>query len=155
MASLIQPKLGEMKVVDDLLAELQAEAADIARALVETKGKSVVTNVLQSKATEIDERFSQLTARREAILREMQQEQITDSDIDSMVEFSRDVSRGLANPTPQQQHHWLELLQTKVTVANRLVTIACLVGKQSGTTKNFEQFKTQVAPEVIAAGPKV
>ena len=72
-----------------------------------------------------------------------------------MVEFSRDVSKGLTNPTPQQQHHWLELLQTKVTVANSQVNIACLVGKQSGTTKNFEQFKAEAAPDVIAAGPKM
>ncbi len=114
-----------------------------------------MTNVLHSKATEIDERFNHLTARREAILRERQQEQITDNDIDSMVEFSRDVSKGLTNPTPQQQHHWLELLQTKVTVVNSQITIACLVGKQSGTTKNFEQFQAQATPDVLAANPKI
>ena len=114
MVNLIQPKLDEMKIVDDLMAELQVEAIDVARALVETKGKSVVTNALHSKATEIDERFNQLTARREAILRERQREQITDNDIDSMVEFGRDVSQGLTNPTPEQQRHWLESLQTKL-----------------------------------------
>jgi hypothetical protein len=110
-----------------------------------------VTNVLQLKATEIDERFNQLTTRREAILREMQLEQITDSDIESMVEFSRDVSRGLANPTPQQQRHWLELLQTKVTISNGQVTIACLIGQRSGSIKYHVKLVTNytAAPRQI------
>ena len=57
MASAKQPKLDEVQIVDDMMAEVQVEAADIARALVETKGKTVVTNVLHSKATEMDDRY--------------------------------------------------------------------------------------------------
>jgi len=75
VTGLIQPKLDEMEAIDDR----QAEAADVTRAPVETNGQSAMTNVLQSKAVEIDERFKQLTVRRELILRKMQREQITDS----------------------------------------------------------------------------
>jgi site-specific DNA recombinase len=155
MASLIQPRLNDLQIIDDLLAELQDEATSIARALIETKDKAVVTNVLQSKAAEIDQRFAQLTARRETLLSEMQQEQISDRDIDSMVEFSYDVVRGLADPTPQQRRHWLELLRMKITIANKVVTIKCAIGTHSGTIKHSEQFKAQTMPEVIAAGPRI
>ena len=138
-----------------MIAEVQPEAADIARALTETRGKVVVTGVLQSKATELDQRYNQLMVRREAILREMDQGQITDSDIASMVEFSRDAALGFTNPTPELVRHWLELLQTKVTIAGGSVTVACAIGKESRRIQNLEKFKAQAKPEVIAAGPRI
>ena len=143
LASAKQPKLDEVQIVDDMIAEVQAEATDIARALVETKGKTIVTNVLQSKATELDDRHNQLVGRREALVREMEQGQITDSDIASMVEFSRDVNLGLTRPTPELKRHWLELLQSRVTIEGGQIVIACVLGKGSGDPKNFEQFKAQ------------
>jgi hypothetical protein len=103
----------------------------------------------------MDNNLIQLVGRREALVREMEQGQITDSDIASMVEFSRDVNLGLTRPTPELKRHWLELLQSRVTIEGGQIVIACVLGKGSGDPKNFEQLKAQATPDVIAANPTI
>ena len=121
----MQPKQKELEHVIALLKTTEKEADEVARAATRVKG--IVGERLQKQAEEIDKRFQALTERKAKLLEALNLE-LTDRNIDSMLEFREGVAIGLDNPTFEDKRRWLEILQTRVTVTDGIAVITRRLG---------------------------
>jgi site-specific DNA recombinase len=127
-AATMQPKQRELEHIIALLIDTEKEADEIARAAMKVKG--IVGQRLEQQAEEIDQRYQALVARQTELLAEMNLE-LTDSNIDNLLEFREAVALGLENPTKEDKRQWLEFLQTEVTVTDGIAAITCRLGGTS------------------------
>jgi len=140
----LKPKRDELAIVDEMLQETEAEAGDIANALIEARGSKLVAARLQAQAQEVDDRHAKLTTRREALKAEIEQATISDNDIATLAQFQADALAGLDNATPDKKRHWLELLKVRVKVEGRQAEVTCLVS-QPGTSRVLELKEIRLA----------
>jgi site-specific DNA recombinase len=121
----MRPKQKELDHVQALLKGTENEAEQIARELHKTKG--IIREKLEQQGEEVNRRYQALT-RREAELQEALTFELTERNIDNLLEFREAVSVGLENPTFEDKRRWLEILQTKVTVTNGIAVVTCRLG---------------------------
>jgi len=126
-AAQMQPKQKKLQHVIALLKDTELEADEIARAA--TKVKGIVAEKLQAQADEIDRRYQALQARKVKLHEDLKAE-LTDRNIDNLLQFRETVAVGLNNPTPDERRLWLELLQTKVIVTNGRATVTCRLSRE-------------------------
>ena len=77
-----------------------------------------------------DRRYQALTARK-LELQEALSHELTERNIDNLLQFRETVALGLGNPTPEERRLWLELLQTKVAVTNGVAVVTCRLGVEA------------------------
>jgi site-specific DNA recombinase len=124
-AATMQPKQKELEHVIALLLDTEKEAEEIALAARRVKG--IVGERLEKQADEINKRYQALTARK-IKLQEALAVELTENTIDNLLQFRETVALGLEHPTFEDKRRWLEILQTKVTVTNRIAVITCRLG---------------------------
>jgi len=117
-----QPKQKELDHLLALLTETEKEAESIARATPKAKG--IITKKLEQQADEVNKRYQTLTTR-QMKLQEALAVELTDQNIDSLLDFREAVAVGLESPTFEDKRRWLEILQVKVTVTNGIAVITC------------------------------
>ncbi len=66
--------------------------------------------------------------KRKAKLQEALAVELTERNIDNLLEFREAVAVGLENPTFEDKRRWLEILQAKVTVTNGIAVVTCRLG---------------------------
>jgi len=118
----MQPRRKELEHVNALLEKTEQEADDVARAIIKTKG--LVAAKLEQQALEIDRRYQALQERR-AKLESALKFELTDRNIENLMQFRETVAAGLENPTFEDKRRWLEILQVTVTVTDRKAVISC------------------------------
>jgi len=123
----MRPRQKELEHISALLKDTETEADEIARAT--TKAKGIIAKKLEQQADEVDRRYEALTARK-IELQEALDVELTESNIDDLLQFRETVAAGLQNPTFEDKRRWLEILQVTVTVMNRIAIVTCrLSGK--------------------------
>lgn len=121
-ATILQPKQKELEHVTALLQDTEKEADEIARATPKAKG--IIAVKLEQQADEVDRRYQALTTR----IMELQEAltfELTDCNIDGLLQFRETVAAGLQNPTFEDRRRWLEVLQATATVTNGIAVISC------------------------------
>jgi hypothetical protein len=121
----VQPKQKELEHVLALLEDTEKEAEEIACA--SRKAKGLIAAKLERQGDEVNKRYEALT-RRKSELQEALAIELTDNMISNLLRFREVVALGLENPTFEDRRHWLEILQTKVTVTNCKAVVACRLG---------------------------
>jgi site-specific DNA recombinase len=124
-AETMQPKQKELDHIQALLKDTEKEADEIVREIPKTKG--IIHDKLEQQGEEVNKRYQALT-KRKAELQEALAVELTDRNIDNLLEFRDAVTVGLQNPTFEDKRRWLEILQTRVTVTNRIAIITCRLG---------------------------
>jgi site-specific DNA recombinase len=124
-AEAIRPKQKELEHVIALLKDTEREADEIARTARMVKG--IVGEKLQQQGDEVNKRYQALRTRK-TNLEEALTLELTERNIDSLLQFRENVALGLDNPTFDDKRRWLEILQTKVTVTNGIAVITCRLG---------------------------
>src|SRR5258705_4120738 len=82
---------------------------------------------LDHQANEIGRRYRALTACK-LELQETLTLELTDHNIDDLLQFRETVAAGLQNSAPDDKRRWLEILQVKVTVKNSIAVVSCRLG---------------------------
>ncbi len=136
-AATMRPKQKELEHVIALLKDTEKEADAIARAMPKAKG--IIAAKLEHQADEVNRRYQALTARK-IKLQETLTLELTDRNVDNLLEFREAVAVGLENPTFEDKRRWLEILQAQVTVTNRIAVIACRLG---GKPLEYNLFESQ------------
>ena len=126
-AEQMQPKQKELEHVIALIADTEYEAEQIAESTKKVKG--IVGEKLQVQADEIDRRYQVLQARRLKLEEDLKSE-LTDNNIDDLLQFRETVAVGLNHPMPEERRAWLELLQTRVTVCNGIAAVTCRLSRE-------------------------
>ena len=91
------------------------------------KPKGVIAAKLKRQADGVDRRYQALTAR-EMELQEALTLQLTNRNMDNLLQFRETVAAGLNNPTPEDKQRFLEILQVTVTVTNGIAIVTCRLG---------------------------
>lgn len=133
-----KPKQKELENVMALLSATEYEAETVAETAKKVRG--IVAEKLQAQAAEIDRRYRALEKRKTELEEELRCE-ITDSEIDSLLEFREAVAVGLSHPTPEERRQCLEALQTRVTVANGIAVVTCRLSREAVSFDLFTQYK--------------
>jgi site-specific DNA recombinase len=133
----LKPKRDELAIVEEMIAEVEADAADIAQALIEARGRKLVVVRLQAQAQDVDERHAKLTTRRDALSEEINRATLTDAEIETMAQFHTDVFAGIDEATPERKRRWLELLNVRIKIAGGQVEVTCLIS-QNGLPRVLE-----------------
>lgn len=118
----MRPKQKELDHVQALLKDTEKEADEIARAT--RKAKGIVAEKLEQQGEEVNKRYQALT-KHKAKLQKALAFELTERNIHNLLEFREAVAVGLENPTFDDKRHWLEILQTKVTVTNGIAVVTC------------------------------
>ncbi|MBK9926591.1 MAG: hypothetical protein IPP66_15050 [Anaerolineales bacterium] len=129
----------ELRHVQALLKDTEKEADAIALAMPKAKG--IIFAKLEQQADEVNRRYQALTTHN-VRLEEALSYELTDRNIDNLLEFREAVAVGLENPTFEDKRRWLEILQTKVTVINGIATITCRLG---GKPLEYRLFKLETS----------
>jgi len=124
-AATMQPKQRELEHVIALLQDTETEADEIAWQLPKQKG--IIAKKLQQQSDEVNKRYQALI-KRQAELQEGSAFELTDHNIDNLLQFREAVAVGLENPTDEDRRSWLEILQTTVTVTGGIAVITCRLG---------------------------
>jgi site-specific DNA recombinase len=124
-AETMQPKQKELENILALLNETEKEAEQIAWELRKTKG--IIRAKLEQQGEEVNRRYQVLTARM-MVLEEALAHELTDGNIDNLLQFREAVATGLQNPTFEDRRRWLEILQATVTVKNQIAVVSCRLG---------------------------
>ena len=77
--------------------------------------------------------------KRTAELQEALAFELTDHNIDNLLQFHEAVALGLENPTDEDRRRWLEILQTTVTVTGGIAVITCRLGTK--LRKNLNEIQ--------------
>jgi len=123
--TILFPRQKELEHVTALLQETEKEAEEVARTLPKAKG--IIAEKLKQQADEVDRRYRAFTTRISE-LEESLSYQLTDQNIDDLLQFRETVALGLGNPSPDDKRKWLEILQASVTVTNGNVVVTCRLG---------------------------
>jgi site-specific DNA recombinase len=134
-ATTMQPKQKELEHVIALLKETEKEAEEIARATPKAKG--IIAAKLEQQADEVNRRYQALT-KRKAELQEALTFELTEGNINNLLEFREAVAVGLENPTNEDRRRWLEILQATVTVTNGIAVVTCRLSNEPFTYPLFE-----------------
>jgi site-specific DNA recombinase len=138
-AEQMQPKQNELQHVIALMAATEYEAVQVAQTA--SKFKGIVGEKLQVQADEINRRYQALEKRKAELEKDLQHE-LTDSHIDTLIEFREAVAVGLNHLKPEERRAWLEVLQTRVTVSNGIATVTCRLGGAGASFDLFTQYET-------------
>lgn len=133
-AQQMQPKQKELEHVMALLSDTEYEAEQIAQTAQRVKG--IVGEKLQVQAEEIDRRYHALQTRKVKLQEDLKFE-LSDQNVDNLMQFREAVAVGLDRPTPGERRSWLELLQTRVTVTDGIAIVTCRLG---GDAARFDLF---------------
>ena len=119
------PQQKELEHITALLQETEKEAEEVARTLPKAKG--IIAEKLKQQADEVDRRYRAFVTRITE-LEESLSYQLTDQNIDYLLQFRETVALGLRNPTLEDNRRWLEILQVSVTVTNGIAVVTCRLG---------------------------
>jgi len=123
----MRPKQKELEHVIALLKDTEKEADAIARATPKAKG--IIAAKLEQQADEVNRRYQALTDHKVKLQQALAVE-LTDRNIDNLLEFREAVVVGLENPTFEDKRRWLEMLQVTVNVKNQQAIITCRISSK-------------------------
>jgi len=118
----LQPKQKELDHISALLHDTESEADEIARA--SRKAKGIIAQKLAQQADEVNRRYQAFTTRI-VELQDALSHELTENNIDNLLQFRETVATGLQDPTPADMRRWLEILQVVVTVKDQISIITC------------------------------
>ena len=124
-----EPKLREIEIIDSLLADLEREAETLAGSLKKASG--IVLTKLENEMTRINNEHVKLTAKRQEIEREIQGVELSDDQIESLMQFRDRVLVGLEHATPEEKRQIYKILQVKVLIKNHQVKVSCLIASHT------------------------
>jgi hypothetical protein len=127
-ASQMQPKQKELEHVIGLLEDTELEAEEIAQAARKVTG--IVALKLEKQSDEVNRRYQALQTRKVELQEELKLE-LTEHNIDNLMQFREAVAFGLGDPTFTERRQWLELLQVAVTVTSQTAIITCRISSQA------------------------
>jgi len=134
-AATMQPKQKELDHLQALLRGTEKEAEEIAREIPKTKG--IIRAKLEQQGEEVNRRYQALT-KHKVKLQEALAIELTERNIDNLLEFRKAVAVGLGNPTFEDKRRWLEILQTKVKVTSGIAVVTCRLGGNPLEYRLFE-----------------
>jgi site-specific DNA recombinase len=108
-----EPKQAELATVTALIAEAEAEAAQLAEAL--TKARGIVHKSLEDRMTQLNARYEALVTRRGELEAALQQ-RLTDTVIQAALEFASSVQLGIENADNTTKRRIIDLFDARVTV---------------------------------------
>lgn len=138
-AETMEPRQKELEHVIAHLKDTEKEADEIARA--SRKAKGIIAAKLERQGEEVNKRYEALT-QRSIELHEASAVEMTEETIDNLLQFREAVALGLENPTFEDRRHWLDILQSTVTVTNGVAIITCRLGGNPLSYNLFEINKS-------------
>lgn len=117
-----QPKLDRIETTNNLIENLEKEAAKLAKSL--TVG-GVVGQAIQKEIERVNEQHTALTRERDKLVAEVEAKTLTDDQIETALEFQETVALGIENATYDDKLDMMEHLKVKVTVDGDNVTVEC------------------------------
>lgn len=126
-AAQMRPKQQELVHVIGLLEDTEREAEEIAQAARKVAG--IVAEKLEQQSNEVNRRYQALQTRKAKPQEDLTLE-LTERNIDNLMQFRETVALGLENPAPKERRQWLELLQVAVTVTNQKAVVTCRISSQ-------------------------
>ena len=117
-----------------MLAEAEADAERTARemrGIPESRRNGPTYKALEKQGREIDERYAGLEKVRNKLETEIAAATISDESIANFTAFSEDAIAGLSNPDYATKRRWLDYLNVKVEVDNKIATVSCMLPVES------------------------
>lgn len=115
-----EPKQAELATVTALIAEAEAEAAQLADAL--TKARGIVYKLLEDRMTHLNARYEALVTRRGELEAALQQ-RLTEEAIQAALALALDVKLGVENADYATKRQILDLFDARVTVKDGRVLL--------------------------------
>ena len=131
----LDPKLEELNAVEAMIIQTEADALEIGQALRRATG--LVAKSLEQNMSEVNQRYEALCKRRETLQSELSVTRLTDSAIQELVEFAKDVFVGIENADFNTKRRNLEMLKVRVEAGNGKFKINCLAGEISGEIRKL------------------
>lgn len=117
-----EPKRVELETVLAMMAEAEAEAAALTITFTKLtatgKEDGIVSKTLQDKIASVDERYKQLSARRDELTATLDNRRLTDALVDAALRFAADVARGIDDPNHATKRATLDLFDARVVVTD-------------------------------------
>jgi hypothetical protein len=126
-----QPLRDRYELVLTMLAECEVEATKLAEAIRQTPKGGIVARALQSQVDEVEKRYSALCRERDELTASLQQEGLTEAEIQNQLRFREDVRKGMHNPTFEDKRRNLELLRVQVSVSTGRARVRCIVPRSA------------------------
>lgn len=131
----LDPKMEELNAVESMIVQTEADALEIGQALKRATG--LVAKSLEQNMNEVNMRYDALCQRREELKAEVGTQRLTDTAIQELVEFARDVFVGIQNADFHTKRRNLEMLQVRVQIDDRKFKIVCLAGEITGEIRQL------------------
>jgi len=131
----LDPKMEELRAVEAMIAQAEADAIEIGQALRQATG--LVAKSLKQNMDDVNLRYDALCERRKVLQSEVSETKLTDSAIEGLVQFAQDVFVGIKQADFQTKRRNLEALQVRVVVDNGKFRIVSLAGKISGEIRKI------------------
>jgi site-specific DNA recombinase len=125
-----EPQLAEIRTIDAMLAEVEAEAEQLASAVGSATG--IVREKIQRECDDVSKRYGQLKARRDKLVSEMDRTvRLSPGDIETLIQFRDRVFRGLQHATAEDKRKYYEILQVRVMIKDGKIQVSCVLASPS------------------------
>ncbi len=137
----IDPKRRELQAIEGMIKKAEDDAAEIGQALKKSKG--IVAGSLERDMQAVNDRYDALIERRDLLRGSINNIQLTDSAIQAVIDYAKDIKRGIENATDEMKRRNLEMFQVKVKIDNGHFYITSLIGSWDGEIRKlpFNQGK--------------
>ncbi len=127
-----EPKRDELKAIESNIAHTEKQAAELARALRRTDPDGIVGKSLQADIDKTNALYREQLKRRDDLIAELSSRTLTDEAIGSIIQFARDVRRGIESAEFADRQFAVERLNVQVKVENGRYNASCVLGEWSG-----------------------
>jgi capsid protein len=131
----LDPKREELRAVDAMIAQAEADAVEIGQALRQATG--LVAKSLKQNMDEVNLRYEALSERHKVLQSEVTETKLTNTAIEGLVQFAQDVFVGIKEADFQTKRRNLEVLRVRVVVDGGKFTIESLAGKITGEIRKL------------------
>jgi site-specific DNA recombinase len=122
----LTPKREELATVEKMIAQIEDEAANYARALATAQSK-LLEHALERQANEIDARYNALIQRRDELKIDLEAQKFTDQAIIDALEFRERIVIGMEEATFADKREVLDRLGIEVIVKDGQARITCRI----------------------------
>lgn len=123
----IQPKQDQLEFLSREIATRREEAERLVAVLESTKGE-LMSLTIQERISSLERQYAALVREHKLLAAELSQHKtLSDEDVDAAMEFRRDVTAGMKNPTFEDKRRILEALRIQVTVQDAKATVRCCI----------------------------
>jgi site-specific DNA recombinase len=124
--ALLEPKREQLATVLEMIAESEAEATRLAKAVPHIK-PGIVSKALQKQIDDVEARHAGQLKKRDELQAALQDHELTEENIQAALRFREDVLAGMQNPTLEDKRRVFEMLHLVVEVKGNQARAKCRI----------------------------